>query len=295
MSEVHALKVSILAALSFAIIGVIWGMMADSGMIMFDGVYSLFSVGLSGLSLIVLKLVRAQKEDIKFPFGKAHFEPLLIVFKSLTLVGMCTYSAFDAFGSILSGGREVSPGPASLYALVSTLGCIALTLFIRRANREDSALLNAEKDQWLGDALLSLGVLIGFVVAIFLQGGEHDWLVAYVDPGMVIIASSFFLLFPLTSFAKAAKELMYFRMSDSAIAPIRQEVELIAKELGAEYKLRTVLVGMELTIESNFLVKEGSFDVLLMDNIRQRIAYVAESINKKHWVNVNITRQACWM
>jgi len=197
MVEGKVLQISILATAFFALLGVVFGVISESSIIIFDGVYSLISVGLSTLSLLVLKHVESEKDDQRFPFGKAHFEPLLIVFKSLTLIGMCLFSATIAVSDLMSGGREISPGPAIIYAIISTVGCILVTIYIQRKNTIcDSNLLSAEKNQWLGDSLLSLGVLLGFTAAYTLKNSDFAWIVPYADPGMVVIASILFIFYP---------------------------------------------------------------------------------------------------
>jgi predicted Co/Zn/Cd cation transporter (cation efflux family) len=96
MEERKVLLVSIWATLFFAVLGVVFGVLSESSIIIFDGVYSLVSLGLSLLSLLVLKQLESGAKDHRFPFGKAHFEPLLIIFKSIALIGMCLYSSMNA-------------------------------------------------------------------------------------------------------------------------------------------------------------------------------------------------------
>ncbi len=296
MTERKILLVSIWTAALFALLGIVWGVVADSGMIIFDGIYSLLSVGLSILSLLVLKQVQANHEDERFPFGKAHFEPLLIVFKSLMLIGMCTFSATNSFSELLAGGRNVSPGYALIYAFVSTIGCLLVTVLIQNKNKIlASSLLQAERNQWLGDTLLSVGVLVGFSAAYALQDSELSWLVPYTDPGMVVLASSVFILLPLKSFIAAAREMIFYQMDEESMAPVKKEVVSIASELEAEYKLRMVSTGRELIIEVNFLVANGSFTVNEMDKIRHRVAAVAKKMKKHHWINASFTREPLWL
>lgn len=297
MSEKNVLHVSIWGTTAFALFGVVWGVVADSGMIIFDGIYSLISVGLSFLSLVVLKQIKATQEDDRFPFGKAHFEPLLVVFKSLTLIGMCAFSAANAFSDVLAGGRHVSPGPAVLYAFLSTSACLVISLFIQKKNRSlDSSLLHVERNQWFGDFLLSFGVLIGFSTALVLQGTRFDWLIPYADPGMVMLASGFFILLPLKNLVTAGKEVLYYRTDSEWLAPIRDEVDSVAREMEAsEHKLRMLVIGREISIEVNFLLSDQSVRVGDMDAIRHRIKEVVGTLEKQCWININFTMEKAWL
>lgn len=299
MTEKNILLVSIIVTTLFACLGVLWGVLADSSMIIFDGIYSFISVGLSFLSLAVLKQIEDKDaaEDARYPFGKAHFEPLLIVFKSLTLIGMCAFSATNSFSELLSGGRAVSPGPAVIYALISTLSCLAVVLFIQRKNkRMASALLAAEKNQWMGDLLLSFGVLVGFSVAFMLQGSRYSWVVPYADPGMVVIASAVFIFLPLKSFMGAAKEMFFYRVDESVLKPIESHANRIASEYDAKYKIRMVSIGRELNIEVNFLMDDNRLlSVVEMDDIRRMIAIEVSKMKKQHWININFTQEPLWI
>ena len=199
MNEQTTLKLSVWVAIFFAVFGIVWGVLISSGMIIFDGLYSLLSVALSSLSLVVYRQLQNSADSDYFPFGKAHFEPLLVVFKSLVLVGMCGFSAANAVADILAGGRSVSAGSALVYAVVSTVGCIVVAIVVQRVNkRVHSDLLDAERNQWMGDSVLSVAVLLGFSAALLIEGTSLAWLIPYTDPGMVIVASLFFILFPLT-------------------------------------------------------------------------------------------------
>ncbi|WP_159065042.1 cation diffusion facilitator family transporter [Thaumasiovibrio subtropicus] len=299
MQERKLIIISIAVTLFFSVIGIFWGILSDSSMIMFDGIYSLFSVALSGLSLIVLHQMSLQTErdEIRFPFGKAHFEPLLIVFKSLTLIGMCSYSMAGAVSDLLSGGAAVEPGPAILYAAISTMGCGVIAVLLRERNKRiGSPLLDAEKNQWLGDLLLSIGVLMGFTVAYQLEGTRWHSFTEYADPLMVLLASSVFIFLPLKSLFSAGKELMLVRIADNIAYPINQIATEYAKQLNSQYKLRMVAVGRELNIELNFFAAdEVNINIAKMDEIRMAVAEAAELQNKKHWINVNFTAQTCWV
>lgn len=299
MTERVVLLISMVVTTVFACLGVIWGILADSSMIIFDGIYSFISVGLSFLSLVVLKQIQDKdaSEDARYPFGKAHFEPLLIVFKSLALIGMCAFSATNSFSELLAGGRSVSPGSAIIYALISTLSCLVVVLFIQRKNRRiGSGLLDAEKNQWMGDLLLSFGVLVGFSIAYILQDSRYSWIVPYADPGMVVIASAVFIILPLKSFIASAKEMFFYRVNNTIVKPIENEADLIAAQYDANYKLRMVSIGRELNIEVNFLIKDNRLlSVGEMDDVRKRIAAEVSKMKKQHWVNINFTQEPIWL
>ena len=296
ISEKKGLTLSTWGAGAFALMGLVWGLIINSGMIIFDGVYSLLSVGLSLMSLFVLKQVLAKKEDSRYPFGKAHFEPYLVLFKSLVLIGMCVISFTDSLRDLLSGGKVVAPGSAALYSLISTLGCLVAVVFLYYAKKINATgLLEAEYQQWLGDTLLSLGVLAGFIISYFSIGTNAEWIVPYMDPFLVCLMSMIFLVFPIRTMLSAFNEFMFMEADDELKEPIEYEVRRIAEELDAGYKLRMVKKGRETTIEVNFITPEKSISVEEMDRMRNRIKQKALKVNDLHWINIGFTRHEEWL
>ncbi|MDC7239684.1 MAG: cation transporter [Spirochaetales bacterium] len=296
ISEKSALKISTWAAAAFALLGLAWGLIIRSGMLLFDGVYSLLSVALSLMSLVVLNQVTAKKEDSRYPFGKAHFEPYLVLFKSLVLIGMCVISFSDALRDLLSGGKIVAPGPAALYSLISTLGCLVTVVFLFWIKKKNpTGLLEAEYQQWLGDTLLSLVVLAGFILSYLSVGTKLEWIVPYMDPFLVTLMSLIFLVFPLRTMFSAYNEFMFMEADDEIKEPVEAEVRRIADELEARYKLRMVKKGRETSIEVNFITPERSISVEDMDRMRNRIKQKALKVNDLHWINIGFTRLEEWL
>ena len=119
--EQRALKISVAAALFFALLGFGFALLTHSEAILLDGIISLVGLGVSLLTLFVARLVELPGDDT-FPFGYAHFEPMLNVFKSLIMVTVCAFALVGAISSILQGGNILTAGIAIIYALIATIG-----------------------------------------------------------------------------------------------------------------------------------------------------------------------------
>jgi cation diffusion facilitator family transporter len=166
------LMFSIWASAGFAVLSSIWGILSGSSMIVFDGVYSFVSIGLSVLAVLALRF-SGRGADERFPWGRDAAEPLVVVIKAATLGALCAYAAVGGILDIVNGGRQVAVGSAVVYAAVATLGGLTVGLVLRRATRDGSDLVRAEAAEWLGDALLSVGVLVGFLVAYALVAADR--------------------------------------------------------------------------------------------------------------------------
>ena len=240
-------------------------------MIVFDGLYSFVSIGLSGLAVLTLRFVR-RGPDERFPWGREAAEPVVVIFKAATLGALCVYAGIEGVVDILHGGRQVEVGWAIGYAVVATAASLLVGLVLRRGTRSESSegagkdLVRSEAAEWLGDALLSVGVLVGFVVALLLTSNGQADLAAYVDPAMVVLVSAAFLVVPLRLVIAGMREVM----SMSPPEDIQSQLEAVVDDVAQRYELqesfvRAAKVGGRMDIEVDYVVGPGSRVVTVVD------------------------------
>lgn len=296
-TESYLLKISTLGTLFFAVLGIAWGWTVKSEMILFDGMYSLGGVILSLLALIGSIYIN-KKDYENYPFGKRMIEPLIVIIKSLAIFIMCIYSLTGSIKELITGGNEVQYGYALIYALISTLGCGIAYFFLKKKGKAiNSSLVNIESSQWLMDTLLSLGVLVGFLIANILQHTEFIWFNKYLDPLMVIICSLVFIKMPIKYFSDGLKEILEFKADDSITLEIDKLVEGIEREYNFEEAItRVSKTGSDLRIEIDFIYNEESNIKALdeMDRLREKIFNSLSHINYEKWLNVSFTKDKKW-
>ena len=266
-------------------------------MIIFDGLYSFISLALTMLSLYINNFI-AKKELDKYPFGKYILEPLVISFKSLIIGGMCLYSLIGAIQDVVHGGNTVEYGSALIYSIVSVIGCGGVYIFMKKkGDKISSELIKVEASQWLMDTLLSIGVLVGFVIAMILRNTRFSGLNVYIDPMMVIMVSVVFIKMPVQSFINAFKEILCVKADDE----INDDIYLIVKEIEKEYKFedsisRVSKIGGELRIEIDFIYNEESKlkDLDQMDCVREEVYDAIKHIDYNKWLNVSFTGDKKW-
>lgn len=296
-TESYLLKISTLGTLFFAVLGIAWGWTVKSEMILFDGMYSLGGVILSLLALMGSIYIN-KKDYEKYPFGKKMIEPLIVIIKSLAIFIMCIYSLTGSIKDLINGGNEVQYGYALIYSLISTLGCGIAYFFLKKKGKAiNSSLVNIESSQWLMDTLLSMGVLVGFLIANIIKHTEFIWFNRYLDPLMVIICSSVFIKMPIKSFGDGLKELLEFKADDSITLEIDKLVEGIEREYKFEESItRVSKTGNDLRIEIDFIYNEESNIKALdeMDSLREKIFNSLSHINYEKWLNVSFTKDKKW-
>jgi cation diffusion facilitator family transporter len=254
----RTLALSVLASSVFAVGSLVWGLLAGSQMIVFDGLYSFVSVALSLLAVVALRA--AQKgPDERYPWGREVFEPLTITVKAAALAGLCGYAVVGGIQEIVAGGREIDAGWAVLYGVVATAVSVGVSLVLRRMSRGATDLVRAEAAEWMGDALLSVGTLAGFGLALVLQVTGRDDLARYVDPAMVVLTSVIYLRIPLRLFAEGLREVLTM----SAGPALREQVAALVGDVAREWTLpqpavRLSKVGARLDVDIVFLVDAAS-------------------------------------
>lgn len=235
-------------------------------MIVFDGLYSFVSVGLSLLAVMALRTVR-RGADARYPWGREVWEPLVVVVKALALAALCVYAVIGGVSDLLAGGRPVATGWALVYGVVSVAGGVAVTLLLRRHRGSD--LVRAEAAEWLGDTLLSVGVLVGFAVALVLQATGRGEAAAYVDPAMVVLVSAAFLRVPARLVAGGLREILAMAPPAPMQAELRACVDAVRDRFGlGESFLRASKVGGRVDVEVDYVV-DAAFTVADCDTVRQ--------------------------
>jgi cation diffusion facilitator family transporter len=195
-------------------VGFSGGLLVGSQAILFDGVYSLVDVALTLVSLSVLRLV-AREQSPRFQYGYWHLEPMVEALGGVILSLACVYALANAVIGLTTGGHEVKFGPALWWAALLSASNLAMAAFVaQRARRLRSALLWLDVRGWLLGGLMSLAVVLAFVLALVLHGGEwHHW-VPYLDSIVLALISLAVLPVPARSAWKAMREVLQVAPDD---------------------------------------------------------------------------------
>jgi len=257
--EQNILTFSACGALFFAVLALVWGILARSQMIMFDGVYSFISLVLTGLYFYAARSI-AMGSDKNFPFGRAQIEPMVIVVQSIVLVVVCIKAFSSGVISLFSGGQEINNLSGMGYAAIGVAGCFISWYYITRVGRKKapkSELIRTQGVQWLMDTLLSLAVFIGFFIGYIIQRAGYEQYARYMDPLMVIIAVLFFVREPIISLISGIRGMLIMAPEESIYSASKEAITQIAQRRGFEdIILRLGKSGRELVYEVSFVAKD---------------------------------------
>ena len=287
------LLVSVFASAAFAVVSCVWGVLSGSSMIVFDGLYSFASIGLSLLAVAALRVSR-RGPDAAHPWGREEWEPVAVVVKALALAALSVYAVVGGIADLLAGGREVATGWALGYAVLATAGGVAVTLALRRGH---GGLVRAEAAEWQGDTLLSVGVLVGFGIAAGLDAAGRADLAAYVDPGMVVLVSLLFLRVPAGLIVRAMREVLAMSPPEETMSELQTAVDEVRDRYRMrESFLRASQVGSRVDVEIDYLVDDGSAvrTVADCDEVRSDLHERLAALGHERSVVVAFTTDRRW-
>lgn len=292
-----ALKMSLAGTVLLASLGVGYGLYVGSNAILLDGMFSLLSMGMTGLSLYTAYLV-SKPDDKYFQFGYAHIEPLINVVNGLLILITCVFAFINGVQTIVSGGHEIVLEHAMVYAVLSTFCCFAIYFAETHiAKSEQSELVRVDSQEWLIDGILSAAILVGFVVVMIMDNLGYSQWNRYVDPILVSTLSLAALVLPITVLRRNLKEVLLVAPQDD----VQQNVDRVIAKLSKQYHFddyshHFAKTGRQYDLEVNILVKDDDFwTTKRQDHIRQLLWESLSDELGDTWLSVSFTGQARWL
>ncbi|GLK75739.1 cytochrome c551 [Methylopila jiangsuensis] len=294
--EQHVLKVSIAATVLIGAIGVAFGMLSGSLSILFDGVFGALDAAMTGLSLLVSRLI-AREASQRFQMGFWHLEPLVLAVNGGLLTVICFYAFVSSVTALFSGGHELAFDWALIYACVVTAICFGMLTYVRRANRSiGSALIALDVKSWLMSCLISLALLLAFGLAFLLsRAGYEDW-TRYADPALLAILTAGLMPAPASTVIAAVKEILLVAPEDLH-RDVREAAEAAAGRHGfLGCRTYVAKVGRSRVIEIYLIAAPdravGSFAEL--DAIRAEIGAAIGGEGRDRWLTIAFTADPKW-
>ncbi len=304
-SEQGVLRLSIAVTLFIAVIGVGFGLASGSFSIVFDGVYSLVDASMSGLSLVVVRLITAhtgakrmsRKLRERFTMGFWHLEPMVLALNGILLTGVALYALINAASSLLEGGRDLEFGVALVYAVLTVSACLAMAIVEARANREiNSDFVRMDVKGWVMSASITAALLIAFCFGIAVQGTEWQWLSPYIDPAVLGLVCLVIIPLPMSVVRQALADMFLVTPSD-----LKQHVDDVAEAFvsrhGLEsYRAYVAKVGRSREIELYFIVPTSmsARTITEWDAWRDEIGDAIGGEGPDRWLTVVFTGDPEW-
>ncbi|MHA7001597.1 cation diffusion facilitator family transporter [Aeromonas schubertii] len=295
-TEKQALTLSLFGCIGFATFGIAYGLFVGSHAILLDGIFTLFSMGMTGLGLVTAYLV-TRPHDARFQYGYAHFEPIANVVNGALILILCLVALEEGITALRQGGREIALDHALLYAGISTLFCAGIyTLEAKVARRTGSELVRVDAKEWLVDTILSATLLVGFVIALLLEQAGYGHYNRYIDPVLVSVLALCATLIPIKVLGRNLREVLKIAPRGEVQQRVHQEVQALRDRYGVECYSHLAKSGRRFDLELNILVPQGQeWPIARQDALRQELWSRLGDTLGDAWLSVCFTAEKRWL
>ena len=304
-TEEGVLRYSIFITVFVTLLGVIFGLLAHSLTLIFDAVYELLDVIMTGMALLVARLITVSTSRgfvrhrlaERFNMGFWHLEPIVLGINGLLLMGAAAFGLFHAVDSLLGGGRQLSFDYALIFAGVSLLVEYSAARFVRAANRKiRSEFLALDAKSWMMSVWISAAYLLAFGFGMLAQGTRLEWLTPYIDPIALGVVCLAVLPIPFGTVRRALADILLVTPTD-----LKRHVDEVAQASVQRYgfssfRANVAKVGRGRQIELYFLVSNDWPATALSewDCIRDEISDAIGGDTPDRWLMIVFTTDPEW-
>ena len=295
--EQLALRLSTWGALSLAVLGITFSLIASSEAIMLDGFFNLISFVMAGISLWVAWLVK-QPDNEYFQFGFASFEPLINLIKGLLITILSIFALCSAIDALLHGGRMLDAGIAIKYSAIAAACCLAIALIQTGiANKTNLPMVRVDAKNWFVNGLISLSIGVAFIFVGLIKGSQWSRFIPYADPTIVTAIIILTIPIPIRIILDNIRQLLL----GSPQSAMRQHIEQLFQSAIADVpcvnkRLRMTQIGRYLYLNIYWLLPKN-FELTnfqQLDRIRESIETALKPEYRDLNVEVIFTQNEQW-
>ncbi|WP_175173554.1 cation diffusion facilitator family transporter [Achromobacter pestifer] len=304
-TEQSVLQASILVTIVVAGSGIVFGLLSGSFSIVFDGVYMLADAGMSGLALIVARLISLStapggangKLGDRFSMGFWHLEPMVLGLNSIMLTGVAIYALINAIGSLMRGGRDLDFSYAIFYAAFALVACIGMAVYEMRINRKlRSQFVALDAKAWVMSGGITAALLLAFCVGYAIEGSSLDWITPYIDPAVLALVCLIIIPLPIGTIRQALSDVLLITPQD-----LKEHVDQVANDFSSRYGFSShrsyvAKVGRGRQIELYFIVPVDmpAKPLAEWDRIRDEISKAVGDDTPDRWLTIAFTTDIGW-
>ncbi|WZB72113.1 cation transporter [Achromobacter xylosoxidans] len=304
-TEQSILRTSILVTIVVAGSGILFGLLSGSFSIVFDGVYMLADAGMSGLALIVARLIALStapggptgKLRDRFTMGFWHLEPMVLGLNSLMLTGVAIYALINAVGSLMKGERDLEFSCAIFYAAFALAACIGMAIYEMRVNRKlRSEFVALDAKAWIMSGGITAALLLAFSVGYAIEGTSLDYLTPYIDPAVLALVCLVIIPMPIGTIRRALADVLLITPPD-----LKEHVDEVARTFTRRYGFTShrsyvAKVGRGRQIELYFIVPKDlpAKPLEQWDRIRDEVSRAVGDDTPDRWLTIAFTTDLEW-
>ena len=297
--EQRTLTITLCMVVLLVVGTLIFGVRIQSDVVILNGIFSLFSLIGSWLSLTAAKLV-ARPADKYFQYGYWHVEPLVHCANSLMMSAMCLYAFLNGLEGLRSGGNIVDAVQVIWFSVVTGVVCGSVGFYeMYMAKKINSELLRNDAREWLMDFGFSLVTLTGFAGLFVLPEPLRSTWAYYADSALVSFMALLLIPFPIKVLVRNFREVLRITGSEEILVErITAALEHIKREDDiVDYSSHILKVGRTYFVEVNIQAgPEFSFQsIARQDELREIIWKNCGKSLDELWLSVCVTADKRWL
>lgn len=302
--EQRVLGLSIGATLIVATTGIGFGAITGSFSILFDGMYAGIDAAMSGLALLVARLIARDasgetESDAarRFQFGFWHLEPMVLALNGMMLTLAALYALGSAVLVLMAGGRLLAFDWAIAYAVVVLSICLAMAWWETRMNRlARSEFVALDARSWLMSGAITGALLIAFLGGYLAEGTAAEAWRPYLDPGVLALVCLCILPLPFSSMMTALRDIFLVAPEDLD-ATVRAAAQDVTDRHGfADFRSHVARIGRSSMIEVHFIAgaDRPAAPLSAYDSIRDELGAAIGGRGPNRWLTIAFTTRPDW-
>lgn len=304
-TEQGVLRISIVVTLVTAGVGILFGLLSGSYVIVFDGVYEMTDAAMTIVALFVANLIQSSTAGAPgsgrfvkhFTMGFWHLEPMVLGLNGVLLTGAAIYGLINAVGSIMAGGRLLLFDHAIIYAAVTFWVAVGMAILDRAVNRTiGSDFIALDAKAWAMSAALSAAYFVAFAFGWFAQGTALEWVLPYIDPAVLALVCLVIIPIPAATIKQALADILLVTPSDLKHHVDEVAAGIVARHGFLAYRAYVARVGRGRQIELCFIVPKNRPPSRLedWDRIRDEIGDEIGDDSPDRWLTIAFTTDPEW-
>lgn len=287
------------------VLGIVFGLLAGSLTIIFDGFYELIDLAMTMLALLVARLIAMsasgssanKKLTERFTMGFWHLEPMLLGLNGTLLIAAATYALINSISSILTGGRTIAFDYALFYAAVLLVVETSMAIYVARANRTiGSDLLALDAKGWAMSAAMTVAYGAAFAFGLLARGTSAEWLTPYIDPIALAAVCLVTIPVPFGTVRQALADIFLVTPPDLKAHVDKVARETVARHGFLSYRSYVARVGRGRQIELYFIVPTEwpARRLEEWDRLRDEIGQALGEESPDRWLTIVFTTDPEW-
>lgn len=229
--------------------------------------------------------------------GFWHLEPMVLACSGPMLTSAVLYALINAVHSFIEGGRVLHFGHAMLYAGVTLVAWIVMSVYQLRTNRRlKSQLVALDAKAWMMSGAITTALLLAFAMGGMLQGTPLERWTPYIDPGVLALVCLLILPLPLGTIRRALEDILLVTPQDLCLHVDEVARQVVDEEGFLDFRAYVARVGRGRQIELHFIVPPGLAPRTLesWDRLRDRIGDRIGGDPHQRWLTIAFTTDLEW-